>query len=1080
MPAADDQLIPDLDDVDLSPPRQSPADAEPNWGATLPSKKSKKKKKGARHAEALSRSPEGDFGETVAAVATGEGEDGVRIGSLGDEPVKEDVKASLLDVNGVEASPEADNMVPIAPRPPSLRPSTSPATSPRPAYARPVSSSISPSMRPASLYQPPQNYPYANRPYENTATRARRPSQPSPAQRFVEPVAPPHKAQPHFYGLPDFGLNSKPEPAGKAAAGSHGYCCSFDSLADSGDYASARKARNALLVGSEGGLEVYRVLPNKFEVVGRLEGLRGAVIGAKILPGSAIGQGLRDMTPLVAVIAHGVACNVDSSSVQDGHSTYYQTTVEVYSLRTQEYVTTLFQSTAIALEQPMIGQLTTIPGPIGDLSVAAQGKFITVISGKSGEIFVFTSVETRVCFDSRFRCIGKFWTSLQSSLDRPASRPQSASEGGAGINDVERKAGVPLFSISQRWLAIVPPATSSHISIQATLSLTDANPSPPGVASHVAPPQPSITCDIAGVDAEGTFGRLSRQAAQGLVKVSQRGFELGRQGWNELVNPTNQANAQQGRAPANDEQFPPTKAPPDDPRRLTKEPAVVSIVDLQALLDAEELRPKYPPAPIATFALEEGCNHLSLSSTGLRLLAVSRSGEVSTVWDLKQASHGSYHASDSSDGDEMYTPCIKQLARIPRSSQAVVTDSAWSRDDEYLAMLSNHGTVHLHEIPAYPASRKRKRKVTPVTSGLDKAQATVSVTHGSSPPSSNANATGGLFGTLRSGISHVSSSVRTQAPAVSSFALPTFAGFREATASAGQAGTRALARGLSEGYKAARSGAVDYWHADDNKIRHKQLQDVSNNGRGCIRWLKRPSGMLLAVACGGTVHLHPVARVERRRADGVASSGLKHDRYSIRKFELPVIRTSEDSGNIDPMQERRMRTDDCSRAGPHGFWSLHLSPDVRHPSPSPARVGAQVDEVETNPPYCPFHIDSRVNIYAFDDGMNNSQIHIRSGGKQDATSAFLSHGHGQSREAPWVFGEKMPPSTRMNTHEELPTHDISDEGVTDSDLEAVAEQVESRLTIKSSGEGGGDEIRVHTRRASIREVEAIEDDDEEI
>jgi hypothetical protein len=92
----------------------------------------------------------------------------------------------------------------------------------------------------------------------------------------------------------------------------------------------------------------------------------------------------------------------------------------------------------------------------------------------------------------------------------------------------------------------------------------------------LAPPPPSITCDIAGVDSEGAWGRLTRQAAQGLVKYSHKGFEMGRQGWNELVNPTTHPGVQHGRAPSKDEQFPPTKAPPDDPRRETKEPAVVS------------------------------------------------------------------------------------------------------------------------------------------------------------------------------------------------------------------------------------------------------------------------------------------------------------------------------------------------------------------------------------------------------------------------------------------------------------------------------------------------------------------------
>ncbi|KAK3058078.1 hypothetical protein LTR09_001155 [Extremus antarcticus] len=1149
MPAAE-SLIPGLDDVDLG---SSPADHEkPNWAPTV-AKKSKKKK-GRKNGEVVAPPPEEEervFGEPVAAtVSSSEEEQGV---VLREEFAEEAVAARASEQNGFASKLTEQNGFaqanggydddgldeepvfhfkehdePTEPEPVVRRevaapsPATvSPRPSPRPAAARPVASSLSPVSRHATPYGTAEQYGGANnyRPNGSTAYPRREsytsrtspgqhyvepvarisPSQryvepvprASPHQRFVEPVAPPHMPQPHFYGLPDFGLNlaQKKEPATKAA-GSDGYCCCFDTFADSGDAASSRRARTALLVGSEGGLEVFRVLPNKFEVIGRLEGLRGSVVGAKILPQVGLVDVLQSLRPLVAVVVHGAIKNTimngDRRATQAA-STYYQTTVEVYSLQSQEHVATLYRSPVVTDEQPT-GQMPRRPGPFGDLKIAAGGSFVTIASGKSGEVFVFTHVPTLANPDPYFRCIGKFWTCLQSSLDKSASRPTSASEGADALDESDHKSSVPLFSLSQRWLAIVPPSTASHVSMQGTPLLSNYNLNPPGLASHVAPPQPSITCDIAGVDAEGTWSRVTRQAAQGLVRYSQKGIEIGWQGWSELVNPSTQGNQQHGRTPSREDHFPPTKAPPDDPRWRLDEPAVVSIIDLETLVDAEELKPKYPPAPMATIALEEGCNHLSISSNGLRLLTVNRTGEASSIWDLRQARHGVVKYSVS-DNDEaiIRSPCVKQIIRIPRSSHSVVAESVWSRDDEYLAMLTTHGTIHLHEIPANAATRKRKRKVTPTAAAPEKAQATVSVTHGVSPPSNQ-----GFFGSLRSSLQQVSTQVGTmRANNTVSLGIPTLAGLRETAASTSHAGSRLLAKGLSQGLSAARSGATEYWHAEDNKIRHKALQDTVS--AGSMRWVKRQSGTLLAVAAGGTVHLHPITRVERRKGDELVS-GLKHDKHQKKHFELPPIRASKDERGTRQVN----RADDCATAGPHGFWGLRLSspePQRRNSraSRTSRRPPAQANEVETNPPYCPFHIDARVSIFAFDDATPGSQINLRARNAPDPRTAFFTQGqHDEADSSPvqdhdrWVFGGPLPASTKLNTHEEQLANelDIHDEGLTDADMDGLAEQVESRLTVRSAGEGQGEQIRVHSKmmhplRDRADEVEVLDDEEEE-
>ena len=1071
MPSSDD-LISDFDDPNAQPPAEIPEDF---WGP--PSRKNKKKKgrkngdiqlraaeeEDTSYSKSITPSPPTDFG------------------------VKLDDAVAGREIQQAEELPAAyqtdfeDAATAVEDSPPTPAPIAPPGLSlPKAMAPRPTASPSLQRSRPASLQGPPQQYSDPNSYRNKSSTAVPLYSQPrresfqshaSPRSHFVEPAAPPHMAQPHFYGLPDlgFGFGQKKEQAGKAA-GSDGYCCCFDSFADSGDLASAKKAKDALLVGSECGLEVFRVLPNKFEVVGRLEGLRGSVIGAKILPHTELYDSVQSMRPLVAVVVHGA---VRTTSGDDGRPedaqalpSHYQTTVEVYSLQTQQHVATLYSSILVPIEQPTIGHVSSLPSPVGDLSIDAEGKFIVVASGKSGEIFVFSHATTASVSEPHFRCLGKLWTTLQQPLDGATSRPHSSSDAAQTIDDEDKKSKMPIFSLSQRWLTLIAPSTSSLISIQGTCSLSKQNPNPPGFATHVAPPQPPITCDVVGLDAEGTLGRLTRQTAQGIVKYSQKGIEIGWQGWKEFTNPTSQTSQQHGRTSSKEQdQFPPTNAPAHDPSQVAKEPAVVSIVDLETLLDAEATRAKYPPLPLTTFAVQEGCNFLSLSSNGLRLLTVNRNGAISTVWDLMQANHGTTKVTVTSESEPSLGPCVKQIHRIPRTSQSIVVDCAWSRDDDYLAILTTHGTVHLHEVPSRTPPRKRKRGSSSAVPVLDKAEATVSVSQDMSPPSSN-----GFLGSIRSSWQQVSTQVNTMRSQNPVAAL-SFAGFKEATANAGQAGGRALAKGLSQGFTAAKGASSDYWHSEDNKIRHKDLREV---GPGSLRWIRRQSGTLLVVVCGGTVHLHPVERIERRKGD-LLVSGLKQDKYGVRHFKLPPIRTIDDQ--TDP---QRTKSNDCSQEGPHGFWSLRTAPavDSRRTNGFDVKSSpSHANEVDTTPPYCPFHVDANVKVFAFDDAVAGSQINLLD---EPQDSRFHVLGHGRDDEEPWLFGEPLPASTRMNIHEPLEYNHRG--SLDDSDYEEdVAEQMESKLTIHAADDPGGEQIRIDTRRTRHRragsEVEALDDDD---
>lgn len=956
-----------------------------------------------------------------------------------------------------KSSPSDPNAIP-ATLPPQAPP---PDKSPRPAAAPPLAPA-SPHSHPLSMYSTRErgNCLSTHRAPSQPLRRESFVTQPTPQPRFVDPP-PPHMPQQHFFQLPDFGFNDRRKQETGRPAGSDGYCCRLDTLADAGDVASAKKARDALLVGCEGGLEVFRVLATKMEIIGRLEGLGGAVIGAKILPHTERLDPVQELRPLVAVVVHGPILEhkgVQGANDDNEPPSHFQTTVNVYSLRAQQYVATLYRSTPVAIEQPVVGQVSSLPGPAGDLHVDAAGRFITITSGKSGEVLIFTAVPSCGLEEAHYRCIGKFWTSLQTTLPSTAAVRSATGIGGGEAasteGDAKEQPRIPLYSLSQRWLAILPPSSSSNISIQGVPVLSEINPSPPGLTTHAAPPQPLITCEVVGTDPEGTWSRLGRQAAQGLVKYSQKGFEMGLQGWKELTHPSPPNGRQlHDRASNKEDMFPPTKAFLEDPGRSRKDPALVSLIDLDSLLVWEEQRPKYFPPPMATFALVEGCNFLSLSSSGTRLLTASRKGEVSTVWDLRQVAHGVPRSGSNQDDDVSTSPCIKQLQRIVRNTPSTILDCAWSRDDDAVALLTAHGTVHLHEVTTRPSPRKRKKishDFAPSTA--EKADATVSLSTGLSPPSSNQ----GFLGSIKSSWTAVSSQVNTLR-SINGSALPTtFAGFRDAAGAAGNAGSRAVARGLSQGYTAAKGGAIDYWHADDNKIRHtKALQEL--NSAKSVAWIKRNQTIYLSIVCGGMVHVHPVQKVERRKGNEIVS-GLKHERYARKAFPLSNIQTRTEMGGLQSLKI----FDPCRDQGVHGFWSLRaalgVGEDDQHAGRTMGDVGT---DVETNPPYCPFHVDPRVNVYAFDEDGT-------------AFDGFQNKGHGVDNggEEPWTFGDTLPRAVKINGRSsDLGSGDISgsDFGGDDGD-DDVASQMESRLTIQpvsSAGRRDGgqrEEIRINTRR----------------
>ncbi|KAK3044583.1 hypothetical protein LTS18_000889, partial [Coniosporium uncinatum] len=346
------------------------------------------------------------------------------------------------------------------------------------------------------------------------------------------------------------------EDDGYIRPGEKGYFAGLDSFAAAGDKASL-SAENVALVGYEGGLKVYDLVHDRdfqkheLKLLAKLDNVRGSVIGAKILPWTSRQDPLAAQRPLVALIVHGPVLDKSRASQHNGSSSSsavgsdehsgssespsrapsikddeaapqlvdYQTTVEIHSLSTQELVETLYATPRVASEDSLDSPYFKPPSPVGHLKVDVNGKFVVVSSGHSGEVFVFAPyTDGHAVPGQAFRCLGKFWTSLQQRDLRSSSSASNANDTSHPSAGQDSPNMVPLISLSHRWLALVPPASSSIQSLNGTALLPPSGMKPPGLATYTAPLQPAISCEVDVPDREKFFNRVSREVTQGLIK----------------------------------------------------------------------------------------------------------------------------------------------------------------------------------------------------------------------------------------------------------------------------------------------------------------------------------------------------------------------------------------------------------------------------------------------------------------------------------------------------------------------------------------------------------------------------------
>jgi hypothetical protein len=888
-----------------------------------------------------------------------------------------------------------------------------------------------------------------------------------PSQQFASNPPLPHQPQAHFYNLPDFDLGLNNVPSEGITAGESGFFCGFDTMSMAGDDPS-RSAENVLLVGSQGGLDVFRVEKSKMDSVGYLEGLRGSVIGAKVLPWTLRRDPLSASRPLVALTLHGPVLNdrssnggsvVDDTS-SDTHShpgsnptiSNYQTTVEIYSLKEKRKLATLYESPLIPIAVPFDSPIFQPPPPAGDFVVDAKGKFVVVASGASGEVFIFSPyLRDHEDWQEKFHCIGKVWTSVQFRERVSTSSASSAADG--SLDEVPpEKYGVPVFSLSDRWLAVTPPSSTALFPVNGTALVSPYYERPPGSTHHSVPPQPSANCAVDAPEAASLLNTITREGTQVAIMGARWATDKGIQAFKSYMNKGASTNGNANSSPYGAEPtaqyFPPTHGHTQAQPR--QESTVISILDLQRLHDAEEGKNKSALHPLATIPAAMGCSHLSFSPSGLMLMTVSRKGDFQHVWDLKRIN---FRRARKSVREQPSGPHVRQVASFARMTVANVVDVVWSapRTDK-LAVITDKGTVHMFLMPTsafqWPPYR-RIRKSAPTAQPKDD---TTNAGRGGAIKSAMqaVNGTAGpLFNALRSrntGSGGFSLSSLGIAPAV------------------GAKSGKAVAAGVGKSINNIR-------HAGDNKL----TLPMSPSGVKpySVRWLTGKGRGHVALVAGGTLHIY---RVSMRPA---TSKGKSANQASISKrklvdFGLGPIRDML----VAPSIAAQLSAQPGELGGPettqeiHGDWLPRSLPTrrgqraptaARHITSSPAPLSFA--EIETNPPYQPFYTDRRVTRHVYSRPLGQS----RNSESEPLQAPDLASDLHEADTSPWLFGEDIEAIRIMSQMTQA--HDSGEDDV----VAGLAARMENKLVLRDGEEE--EQVVITTRRRRARK-DGMEEDEE--
>ncbi|KAI9891781.1 MAG: hypothetical protein M1814_002345 [Vezdaea aestivalis] len=854
------------------------------------------------------------------------------------------------------------------------------------------------SCSPVQAPHSPQSYPNIETPYLYSPPQRYRRASMFSHQASISPHGHPplpHHPQAHFYGAPQLDLDPQ-RAVCNMKPGENGGVCKFDSV-QTFHSEGRRFTEDLILTGWQGGLDVHRLRKGQSQLVGRLTGLRGLVIDARIIPYKDGPDFATRLQPVVAVVIHGPeltesprgGLDVKASSptlsshaqnettvdrlLIDTHdvstpSGNFVTTAEVYSLATNCQLAVLYTTPAVSTPVPLHTPGFDLPNPIGHISIAAAGRFVLVTSGDSGEVFIFhiyfKPTELGDCVISA-DCIGKTWTSVIPRHKKDHSRHSSVTDLKAHrdyVVEEQSSGGQPLFSLSERWLVYSPPSSSSSF-LQGRVTLPPMQSKIPGLTSHRAPLQPAPNCDLETPEGEGMIDWMARGVTQEMIKgakwVGEKAMQTFSAYWNS--NHSHMAPSPQDQGYTPNPQFPPTHAFSNQQAADFNSPALVSFIDLERLARATPSDSSI--APIATFTAPQGCGFLSISPSGLNLLMANAKGDVQIVWDLMRMLPGRITKSSSRLSGFSNKQIIRQVARFTRMTTATFVSAIWAEPTgEKLAMITDRGTVHIYELPSsvsqWPPPRQKTHRSRGDTSSANSLN---TAPYQFSAASAATNAVSAAFRYVNNTTQPllVASTNAPNPNTHQTFGARGFGPLGNYRTPSGQA----VAQGLGKGLGAATGTVNNIRNVGENRI-HIPLSS-SEMQPGCATWLSGKSAGCIAVIGKGSGKIHRVAyRIVDKKGDQRRITVAKKT-TSFQLPRLPDIRFA-------PIVAEKLDLPFPLLSGfEKGFWALRPRPD-RSAVQNKASLQMHA-EINPSEPYLPFHTDRRMEISIFQAPSNKKR-----------------------------------------------------------------------------------------------------------
>ena len=829
---------------------------------------------------------------------------------------------------------------------------------------------------------------------------------------YGSPPVLPHLPQQHFYGPHDIDLGL--QHAANQPRLQDPVVLRFSSVPG-----SRLEARDAAFLALEGGLSVLSYNGDRLEQIGALHGIQGTIVDATFLTWTSGYDPFAEYRPLVALTVHGIAePEKDAQLPRDrayagATEGLHETRVVVYSLARGSQIVELLRVPSQMSVRPGGQSATAIAA---NLTVNASGNFITVTSGVSGELYIFTIRRGK---DSAvFECLGKYWTTIQPQVQRRDSSHSRASDADVSPADIGRGPemdALPIVSLNGRWLVYCPASTPSRPSVGAALGDYVLHNKNSHISAGTAPSRPLLNCDVDSPDADTFLSKVAKGFAQEAVRgakwISEKGMQTWQNYWKKDSSSPGQPASSSSSPPIYSPplglaQFPPTHA--GDTQNASNEPEVVTILDLK-LLQETQGRKNLEFTPMTTFQPPGGCSFLSFMPTALGLMTANRKGDVQYIWDLMQIRHVKLPQL-SSDGE---SGRVRQIARYERLSPSTIIDIAWDGCTGHrFALLTKNKTVHIFDLPntAFQWPPPRTKKHRPASVPVDPPH--VKPEPEPAPPS-------GFFASamiIAGRTQPMLANLRGRAPSMGGGISGIGASGIGLASTTGIKGGRAVAAGLSKSLGAASETVTSIRHANQSRLHLK-----ASARQGTLLWQRREGKPVLSVLDSGAIKVYYV-RMTKPRENRQRETVSVFDARKAVATKFPRVNDLLADVLIPPpttLKDGHGENDHNDECRLSGFWKVRANRDTNQRMPHPLASA----EIETNAPYQPFHSDLRVTISVLAENQQPESLGLLPLNHRQLQS------YEQANDIPlndkWVFGNNIGPMERSTIHAPYASADTS-------------------------------------------------------